>query len=155
MFGKAKNTPRPPDIDKRIDERIKRLADQLRREQNVVSSTAEQAQGVLSMPSHKWSDVYMPMSGGVIGFSEGSSSNITKLAVTDFQHILDAMESLDLIEKVFPVDGCPNHHVIKLANNGGWLYYDPDAGLRTMTKRQADIALATEEERHLEEGVWS
>jgi hypothetical protein len=49
----------------------------------------------------------------------------------------------------------PGHMVIELANSGGWLYYDPDNGLKTLTARQAKHHLAPQDERLMEENVWS
>lgn len=75
--------------------------------------------------------------------------------VTDFQHVLDALEGLGFVAKITPVDGMPEHVVIELADGGGWLYYGPDQGLRTLTAKQARHYMACEAERHVEEGVWA
>lgn len=72
-----------------------------------------------------------------------------------FHIVLDVLQDLGLVSRVHPVDGLPEHMVIELADGGGWLYYGPDGGLRTLTKAQARHYLASEAERHVEEGVWA
>lgn len=77
------------------------------------------------------------------------------LSFQGFHIVLDVLQDLGLVSRVHPVDGLPEHMVIELADGGGWLYYGPDGGLRTLTKAQARHYLASEAERHVEEGVWA